>query len=226
MPEWLGTRGPARFGLALACLALGLAVARPQAVAEETRSAAAEEPRRADAARLMSELMSGNAPVGGPFTLTDPSGARRSLADFRGKIVLLYFGYTFCPDVCPTDLSAILAAIRSLGRAGEQVLPVFITVDPARDLPDVLRSYAAALNPRLIALRGSESETRAVATAYKAFYERVPRPAGQPYLVDHTAFIYLLDREGRYLAYFPPGTSSERIAATVREALELPVPGK
>jgi protein SCO1/2 len=191
----------------------GLAAASP-------RAQAAEPPELPDPARLMNELMAGKVPVGGPFSLTDTLGARKSLAEFRGKIVLLYFGYTYCPDVCPTDLSAMSAAIRSLGASGDRVQPIFITVDPERDTPEVLRSYAAAFDPRLIALRGSEAETRSVATAYKAYYERVPIP-GRPYLVNHTAFVYLLGRDGKFLAFFPPGTSAERMAATIREVMEL-----
>jgi cytochrome oxidase Cu insertion factor (SCO1/SenC/PrrC family) len=115
---------------------------------------------REGAARMMSELMSGKGPVGGPFTLVDQSGARRSLADFRGKLVLLYFGFTYCPDVCPTDLMAVGNLVRSLGPAGDQVQPVFVTLDPARDTPEVLRAYVASFHPRFVALTGTENEIR------------------------------------------------------------------
>jgi protein SCO1/2 len=178
-----------------------------------------EAPRRADAARLMNELMSGKAPVGGPFTLKDPNGKRRSLSDFRGKLVLLYFGYTFCPDVCPTDLLAMARLMALMGADADKVQPVFVTLDPARDTAEVLREYVAAFDARFVALRGSEAETRRVATLYKTYYEKV-RPAGsKSYVIDHTAFIYLIDREGRYVAFFPPGTTPERMQVMVREAL-------
>ncbi len=176
--------------------------------------------RRADAGRLMTELMSGKAAVGGPFALPDASGNTRPLSDFRGKLVLLYFGYTQCPDVCPTDLARIGAMLRSLGPQAEAVQPLFVTLDPARDTPGILREYAAAFHPRLIALRGSEEQTRRIATSYKLFYEKVPQPRG--YVIDHAPLTFLLDREGKYIAFFPPGTPAERMAVMVREALQQP----
>jgi len=179
----------------------------------------AEQDGRAVAARLMNELMSGKVSVGGPFTLTDQYGARRSLAEFRGKLVLLYFGYTYCPDVCPTDLYAIGRLVQSLGRQGRAVQPLFVTLDPERDTQEVLGKYAVSFHPRLIALRGSEREIRSVATAYKVYYEKVASPSSGSYVIDHTAFIFLLDREGRYVSFFPPGTTLERMAVIVREAL-------
>jgi cytochrome oxidase Cu insertion factor (SCO1/SenC/PrrC family) len=174
---------------------------------------------RDDGARLMNELMSGKAAVGTAFTLTNPHGKRVSLADFRGKLVLLYFGYTSCPDVCPTDLLAIAQTIKSLGKHGDQVQPVFITLDPARDTPDVLRGYAAAFHPRLVALTGNVDEIRRVATAYKVYYEKVRIERADLYLIDHSAFTYLLDRAGKYVLFFPPGTTPERMGVMVREQL-------
>jgi len=179
----------------------------------------AEDARRADAARLMNDLMSGKALVGGPFTLEDQYGKRRSLADFRGKPVLLYFGYTFCPDVCPTDLAAMAQAIRTLDAAGKVLQPIFVTLDPERDTREILRNYAAAFHPRFVALRGSEEEVRRVATAYKIYFEKVRPPGSSVYLIDHMAFVFLLDRDGRYVAFFPPGTTAERMAVMVGEAL-------
>jgi protein SCO1/2 len=173
-----------------------------------------------EAARLMNELMSGKSAVGGDFTLTDPYGRKRSLADFRGKLVLLYFGYTSCPDVCPTDLAQIGRAIRSLGKDSLQVEPVFVTLDPARDTAFVLRRYVTAFHPRFVALRGTEAETRRVARSFKVFHERDPATAKRrDYLLDHTAYTFLIDREGRYVAFFPPGTPAGRIAAMVSEQL-------
>lgn len=171
-----------------------------------------------DASVLMTELMSGTAHIGTGFHLEDQYGARRTLADFRGKIVLLYFGYTYCPDVCPTDLARIAHAVRSLGPLASQVQPIFVTLDPDRDTPQMLREYAAAFDPSLLALRGTNEETRRIATAYKVYYEK-RRIADGSYLVDHAAFTFLLDREGHYVAFFPPGTSAERMATMVREAL-------
>ena len=175
--------------------------------------------RRADAARLMNELMSGKVPVGGPFVLSDPDGRRVALADFRGKLVLLYFGYATCPDVCPVDLGIIAQALRDLGDADGEVQPVFVTLDPERDTPAVLREYAAAFHPRLVALTGTEGEIRRVATDYKVFFEKVPMPGTKTYLIDHTAYTFLLDREGRFVSLFPPGTPPARMATLLREQL-------
>ena len=183
-------------------------------------------PRRADAARLMDELMSGKVPVGGAFTLTDARGKRVRLADLRGRIVLLYFGFTSCPDICPTDLLAIGEAVKSLGAGGDAVQPVFVTLDPRRDTRSVIGEYTASFHPRFIALTGSEAEVRRVATAYKVYFEKVP--AGASYTIDHAAFTFLLDRDGKYIGVFPPGTASERMAAVLRDELtpipEIPCP--
>jgi protein SCO1/2 len=175
--------------------------------------------RRADAARLMNELMSGTAAVGGEFTLSDPAGRRVALADFRGQLVLLYFGYAGCPDVCPSDLAIVGQSLRTLGAAGDEVQPVFITLDPERDTPAVLREYAAAFHPRMVALTGTEREIRRVATDYKVSFEKVPLPGTRTYLIDHTAYTFLLDRDGRFVSLFPPGTPPERMLVMLREQL-------
>jgi len=167
----------------------------------------------------MNELMSGKAAIGGPFTLTDQWGKARSLGEFRGKVVLLYFGFAQCPDVCPTDLAAIADTLRLLGPRAEALQPIFVTLDPQRDTPEVLREYVSAFHPRFIALRGSEEETKRVALSYKVFYEKVELARGGTYLIDHMAFTFLLDRDGNYVAFFPPGTRPDRMAVMVREAL-------
>ena len=207
----IGRRAPALLAvIAVASAAAALYISREPPPAPD---------RRADAARLMNDLMSGKVPIGGPFALTDPLGKRTALADFRGKLVLLYFGFVSCPDICPTDLMAIGEAIRSLGAAGEQLQPVFVTLDPERDAPQALRAYVAGFHPRFIALTGNEAEVRRVATDYKVFFEKVPVPGATTYTIDHAAFTFLLDREGKYVGLFPPGTPPERMAAIVREQL-------
>lgn len=184
------------------------------------RDAPPVEDRRADAARLMNELMSGRHPVGGPFTLTDQHGKKASLADFRDKVVLRYFGYTDCPDVCPTDLLAIGQAIASLGADGDAIQPIFITLDPARDTREVLAAYVASFHPRFIALSGTEAEIRRVARDYEVFFERVVVKDGGNYMIDHAAFTFLLDREGKFAGLFPPGMPTDRMTVMVREQLE------
>ena len=173
-----------------------------------------------DAARLMDDLMSGRGPVGGPFALTDTQGRRRSLAEFRGRIVLLYFGYTACPDACPADLAQIARAVSTLDDGTEPIQPIFITLDPERDTARILRDYASAFHPRLLALRGTPAQIRAVARAYKVAFRRVPSSGSQAYVLDHTAFTYVLDREGKYVAFLPPGTPAERMTAMVRKLLQ------
>ena len=163
----------------------------------------------------MNELMSGKVPVGMPFSLPDQRGNRVGPSQWRGRIVLLYFGYLSCPDVCPTDMRAIGDAIEALGADGANVQPVFVTLDPQRDTPDLIGRYAESFHPRFEALRGSESETREVALAYKVYYEVVPGRSGG-YAIDHTSFTYVLDGEGRYVGYFPPGTSGRRMAEFLR----------
>jgi cytochrome oxidase Cu insertion factor (SCO1/SenC/PrrC family) len=207
-----GWRGPAAILVSLAAVSGAYLYLGSETPAEGSR---------ADAARLMGELMSGKGPVGGPFTLSDQTGHRRSLADFRGKLVLLYFGFAACPDVCPTDLLAIANVIRSLGPDGDELQPVFVTLDPERDTREALGAYAAAFHPRFVALSGTVEETRRVATSYKVAYEKV-RPAGAAtYSIDHTAYVFLLDREGRFVTLFPPGTPAERMLTMVREQLGI-----
>ena len=180
---------------------------------------AAGEQQRGDAARMMRDLMSGTAAVGGPFTLTDVDGRRRSLADFRGKVVILYFGYTFCPDVCPTNLASMAHLMQVLGPDSAKVQPLFVTLDPRRDTAEVLRRYAAAFDSRLVALRGSETEIRRVAISYKQYFRKVYPQKASTYFIEHASLTYLLDQDGRYVAFFPPGTTGERMAVLVRERL-------
>src|ERR1700728_3156383 len=130
-------------------------------------------PDQAAAARMMDDLMYGHGTVGGPFTLTDQNGRTRSDSEFRGRLMIVYFGYTFCPDVCPADLMAITQALDALGPAAEGVQAGFITVDPERDTK-VLGEYVRTFHPSLVGLTGSPEEIRKVANAYKAFYAKVP----------------------------------------------------
>ena len=173
---------------------------------------------RAESTRLMNDLMSGKGQVGGPFTLLDHTGKKRSLAEFKGKVVLIYFGYMFCPDICPTDLSNLAGLLKRLGKDSDQVQTIFITLDPERDTPELMVRYVQHFDKRILGLRGTEQQTKQVATQYKTFYEKVSLNGNQ-YVIDHTAFIYIMNRAGKYVAFFPPGTSPERMEIMVREAL-------
>nr|WP_170245852.1 SCO family protein [Methylobacterium gnaphalii] len=181
---------------------------------------AAEAPRRTSA-ELMDVLMWNREPVGGPFALVDHQGHARTEADFHGKLLLVYFGFTSCPDVCPTDLQEIARALTLLGAQGDQIQPLFITLDPERDTGAQLAEYVANFDPRVVGLTGSPQAVRAAADAYKVFYEKVAL-AGSDYTIDHSAFIYLMDRSSGYLGFFPPGTSAERMLTILRPHLVQP----
>ncbi|MGZ5870897.1 MAG: SCO family protein [Bradyrhizobium sp.] len=178
--------------------------------------ATAEE--QPSAAQMMDDLMYGRGTVGGPFTLIDQTGRKRSDSEFRGKVMIVYFGYTFCPDVCPADLMAITQALDALGPAAKDIQPVFITIDPERDTK-VLADYVAAFHHSLIGLTGSPEEIRTVANAYKAFYAKVPGEPGGEYSIDHTGVIYLMGRNGEYLGFVPPQTNPDRLTEILRKYL-------
>lgn len=181
--------------------------------------ASAQGPGLDEPERLAAELESGSKAIGAPFALRDARGRMRQLADFKGKVVVLYFGYTFCPDVCPTDLANIARALRDLGPRQREVQPIFVTLDPARDTPALLRRYAAAFHPRLIALRGSEAETRRIARDWRQFYRKVPGKSRGAYEIEHAAWTYVIDRRGRFREAIPPGTPARRMAVVLEEAL-------
>jgi cytochrome oxidase Cu insertion factor (SCO1/SenC/PrrC family) len=178
-------------------------------------AAAAEQP---SAAQMMDDLMYGRGSVGGPFTLTDQTGKQRSDTDFRGKLMIVYFGYTYCPDVCPTDLMAITRALDALGPAAEGVQPVFITIDPERDTK-VLADYVSAFHHSLVGLTGSPDDIRKVANSYKAFYVKVEDERSGNYAIDHAGIIYLMGRNGEYLGFMPPQTDPDRLTEILRKNL-------
>ena len=180
---------------------------------------AAHMPSQRSAAELMDVLMWNREPIGGPFTLIDHHGRKRTDKDFRGKLLLVYFGYTTCPDVCPTDLQQIGAAIEALGQAGAAVQPLFITLDPARDTTKRLAAYVPPFHPRLVGLGGSLVAVHKAADAYRVYFRKVPVGKAGDYGIEHAAFTYLMDRKGKYLGYFPPGTSAARMAEVIRPHL-------
>jgi protein SCO1 len=194
------------FWLALACVLFSAPIA-------------ANEAAEPSATELIEGLLSGRAPVGGPFELTDQTGHRRTDADFQGKLVVIYFGYTYCPDVCPTELQSISLALDKLGAAAETIQPLFITVDPGRDTPARLADFVSSFHPRLIGLTGSLAEIRKTAIAYRTFFAKNGVTTPDDYSVDHTGFIYLLGKDGRYLGFLPPGLAPDAIADAIRARL-------
>jgi cytochrome oxidase Cu insertion factor (SCO1/SenC/PrrC family) len=187
-------------------------------IVTDTAAAADTPPDQAAAAQMMDDLMYGRGTVGEPFTLTDQTGQKRSDSEFRGKLMIVYFGYTFCPDVCPADLMAISQALDALGPAAIGIQPIFITVDPERD-DKVLAEYVRAFHNSLIGLTGSPEEIRKVANAYKAFYAKVPGVRDGDYAIDHTGVIYLMGRDGEYLGFMPPQTAPEKLTEILRKYL-------
>lgn len=163
------------------------------------------------------------APAGGDFTLHSADGPV-ALADFRGKAVLLYFGYTFCPDVCPTSLSATAAGLNQL-TADElaKVAVLFVSVDPKRDTPARLKEYAAFFHPAMIGLTGSADEIAEIGRRYGIFYaEQQVATAGDGYVVDHSSDTYVIGRDGRLLGKLPHGAAPEQVVAEIRKVLHQP----
>lgn len=167
-------------------------------------------------------ISTGEAEVGGPFTLTDQHGKRVSDSDFRGRFMLVYFGFSYCPAICPTRLQTIANALDLLGDQATKVQPLFITIDPERDTPDVLATYVAQFSPNLIGLTGTPAEIKAVAhEAYKVYYAKVEdKDSAGGYTMDHLDLVYLMGPDGKFITFFPPGTLPEQMAARIEQALK------
>lgn len=162
----------------------------------------------------------GVALVGGPFSLTDQDGRRVSEKDFLGKHMLVFFGFTYCPDICPTELQVMTAALDALGPDAEKIQPVFVSVDPERDTPAVLKSYVANFSPRLVGLTGTPEEIAAMAKAYRVYYAKSGNQSSpEDYLVDHSSIIYLMGPDGRFIRHFPYTTDVAKLTAELKEAV-------
>ena len=160
-------------------------------------------------------------PLGGDFELVDTDGRVFKLNSLRGKIVLIYFGYTGCPDACPTDLMLFRDVLARLGNRKTSVQPIFISVDPARDTPKHLAAYASAFSPAIRALTGSERKLRQVAKAYGSYFEYVGRtPGSTTYTVDHSVSIYVVNGRGQLVSVIPFGTPLEEIVRRVEGMLD------
>jgi len=155
------------------------------------------------------------ADIGGPFQLTDHHGNPVTDKTYRGQYLLVYFGYGFCPDVCPTELANIASSMDLLGPKAEKVTPLFITVDPERDTAEFLADYVQSFHPRLIGLTGTPAQIAAVAKAYKVYYAKSRKSAGKDYLMDHTSFVYLMGPDGTFLTMFRGQTDPKAIAETI-----------
>jgi protein SCO1 len=159
-----------------------------------------------------------DSPAAPAFTLTDQYGTQRSLSDFKGKVVSLFFGFTHCPDICPTHLARQAEVMRQLGPQAEQVAVLFVSLDPERDTPAALKTYMDAFDPRFIALTGSSEQTSKVAKQYKIFWQKTPLPdSALVYTIDHTTNSFVIDQAGRLRLVVP----HEMSAADVTHDLKL-----
>lgn len=153
------------------------------------------------------------------FTLVDAAGRKRTLADFRGKLVAVFFGFAQCPDVCPTTLSDFAQVRKQLGADGDKLQVVFITIDPERDTAPVLAAYVPQFDPSFIGLTGSPDEIAATAREFKVIYQKVPGKTATSYTMDHSAGTYVFDRDGRVRLFIRHGTGVEPIVADLKRLL-------
>lgn len=162
----------------------------------------------------------GQALVGGPFALTDHTGKRVTDQDFRGRYMLVFFGFTFCPDVCPSALQVVSAALDKLGSKADRFVPILVSVDPERDTPAQLASYVQSFHPRLVGLTGSPAEVDAVVKAYRVYVRKVPDPKSSAgYSIDHTSLIYVMGPDGAYRTHFAHTTNVDAMAERLAKLL-------
>ena len=153
--------------------------------------------------------------IGGPYVLTAQDGSRMGSADFQGDFQLSYFGITYCPDVCPTELASLANALDRMGEKAARVRPVFITVDPERDDPSTMADYVRHFHPRLIGLTGTPDEIGAVLKSFRVFARKVESQTSNQYVMDHSTFVYLMGPDGQFLSMFRYGTDPEEMARAI-----------
>ena len=158
--------------------------------------------------------------VGGHFELVDHLGKSVTDADYRGKFLLVFFGYTYCPDICPTELQNVAIALDELGDKADSVRPLFITIDPERDTFEYISQYVAHFHPRLVGLTGTPEQIKRAADVYRVFYAKVDDPQATEYLMDHSSFVYLMGRDGKFLRLFKHGTDPSHMAETISAYVE------
>lgn len=156
------------------------------------------------------------ADYGSKLSLPDQNGQVRTLADFKGKTTVVFFGYTQCPDVCPTTMAELAQVKKALGKDGERVQVVFITIDPERDTPELLKAYMGSFDPSFIALRGTPEETAATAKDFKVFYAKVKGKSEGSYTMDHTAGSYIFDATGKLRLFTRYGSGAEALTADLK----------
>jgi len=158
--------------------------------------------------------------IGGAFSLTDETGTPVTDATYRGRYMLVFFGFTYCPDVCPTELAKITATLDLLGQDAQKVAPLFVTVDPARDTPEALAQYTDLFHPAIIGLTGTDTQIAAAARAFRVFYNKVKTGTeADAYTMDHSAFVYLMGPDGAFRQFFSPQATPEQMAEAIRAQL-------
>ncbi|RTL63795.1 MAG: SCO family protein [Hyphomicrobiales bacterium] len=162
----------------------------------------------------------GQALVGGPFTLTDHTGRKVTDQDYRGKFMLVFFGFTYCPDVCPTALQTMAAALEMLGPKAERLVPLFITVDPERDTPEQLAQYVSSFSPKLVGLTGTRPEIDTVLKEYRVYAQKVEDPKSTAgYTMNHSSIVYIMGPDGAYRTHFTHATGAETMAERLAKLL-------
>jgi protein SCO1/2 len=163
---------------------------------------------------------SGAALIGGPFSLVGADGKPVTDRDFRGRYMLIFFGFTHCPDICPAELQVIAQALEQLGDKAKKVVPILITLDPERDTPQAMANYVTSFGPNFVGLTGSPEAIAAAAKAYRVAYSKVEnKDSAGDYSVDHSALVYLMDPEGRYVTHFSYGLSADQMAEKLGKSL-------
>ena len=167
------------------------------------------------------ERASGTPLIGGSFELVAHDGQTVTDETFKGAFTLIYFGFTYCPDVCPTELQVMSGALDLLGDDAEKVRPLLITVDPERDTVDIMAQYVANFHPRLMGLTGTPEQISTAASAYRVYYEKLEDPGSNAaYTMDHSSVVYLMGPDGTFIAHFGPGTGSEKMAEKIKAAID------
>lgn len=168
----------------------------------------------------VTSIETGKALVGGPFSLIDQNGKRVSDKDFAGRYMLVFFGFTHCPDICPSGLQVMSAALEKLGGKAKDVVPVFITLDPERDTPEKLKDYLASFGSRFVGLTGTKEETASAAKAYRVYYKTVPdEKTPSNYTIDHAAIIYVMDKNGEFLTHVPHTNDVDQLVRALDKSL-------
>ena len=163
---------------------------------------------------------SGKALIGGPFTLVDQTGKTVTDQDFRGRYMLVFFGFTHCPDICPAELQVMSAALDALGPKADSVVPIFITLDPERDTQAAMAAYVKNFGPRFVGLTGSSEQIAAAAKAYRVAYSKFQQDkTSSDYIIDHSALVYLMGKDGEYITHFAYGTPASQMTETLRRYL-------